>query len=206
MDVAVGKVAVSSTQRSVLHLPNLLTLYRIVLSPVFILVFSWSGSLWARVACLALVTSFLITDYLDGYFARKRKLVSDSGKLLDPLADKVCNFSIFLCFLVQGYAHVWMVAAIFYRDALVNLLRAFAAARNIIIGARVSGKVKTAIQGAAMTIILALLVWEKLPLSFVPPAEQVKLWSNWLMGAVAVITCLSLVDYLRANWHIVREM
>jgi CDP-diacylglycerol--glycerol-3-phosphate 3-phosphatidyltransferase len=190
----------------VLHLPNILTLYRIFLSPVFIAFFVLSDSLWARAVCLALVISFLVTDYLDGYFARKGNLVSDSGKLLDPLADKICNFSVFLCFLIQGYAHIWMVAAIFYRDALVNLLRAFAAAKNIVIGARTTGKWKTGLQGGGMVIVLVLILGEKLIGGDLLKKEQVLLWSNWIMGVIAVVTCLSLIDYIKANWQIVRQM
>jgi CDP-diacylglycerol--glycerol-3-phosphate 3-phosphatidyltransferase len=186
------------------HLPNILTLYRIVLSPVFIGIFL-VDALWAKVACLFLIITFLITDFLDGYVARKQNLVTDSGKLLDPLADKICNFSVFLCFLVQGYAHVWMIAAIFYRDALINLLRAFAAAKDIIIAARKTGKFKTALQGVAMVVILALMVWEHLT-DGSPTKVEVRQWSNWIMGIVAVVTVLSLADYVKANWEIVRRM
>jgi len=186
------------------HLPNILTLYRIVLSPVFIGIFL-VDALWAKVACLFLIITFLITDFLDGYVARKQNLVTDSGKLLDPLADKICNFSVFLCFLVQGYAHVWMIAAIFYRDALINLLRAFAAAKDIIIAARKTGKFKTALQGVAMVVILALIVWEHLT-DGSPSKLEVRQWSNWIMGVVAVVTVLSLADYVKANWEIVRRM
>lgn len=206
MQVATGNVAVSSSGHRILHLPNILTLYRIFLSPVFIIVFVWWDSLWGRAVCLGLAISFLLSDYLDGYFARKANLVSDSGKLLDPLADKICNFSVFLCFLIQGYAHIWMIAAIFYRDALVNLIRAFAAAKSIIIAARTTGKIKTAIQSVGIVLILALIVWEKIAAGTFPQKEQVQFWSQGIMGIVAVVTALSLIDYLRANWQIVRQM
>lgn len=189
----------------VLNLPNILTLYRIVFSPVFIALFL-VDALWAKLLSLVLVITFLISDYLDGYFARKHGLVSDSGKLLDPLADKICNFSVFLCFLVEGYAHIWMIAAIFYRDALINLLRAFAAAKNIIVGARVAGKVKTALQCTGMVIILLLIVWEEVAEQGLPTRMDARDWSNWVMGLVAVVTCLSLIDYVKANWDIVKRM
>lgn len=188
-----------------MNLPNLLTIYRIILSPIFIGLFL-TDALWARLVCLLLVISFMVTDYLDGYFARRSNLVSDSGKLLDPLADKVSNFTVFLCFMIQGYAHIWMIAAIFYRDALVNLLRAFGASRNVIIGARKSGKVKTALQGVGMLVILVLLVWEKASLPGAQVSPKVHLWANWIMGAVAIITVLSLADYVKANWGMVKEM
>jgi len=187
------------------NLPNTLTLSRIALSPVFIALFL-VDALWAKLLCLLLVVAFLVSDYLDGYFARRDNLVSDSGKFLDPLADKICTFSVFLCFLVQGYAHIWMIAAIFYRDGLIHLLRAFAAAKNIIIGARMAGKIKTAIQCVAMVVILLLIVWEELADGGFPQKSQVQDWSNWIMGLVAIVTCLSLVDYIKANWGIVKQM
>jgi CDP-diacylglycerol--glycerol-3-phosphate 3-phosphatidyltransferase len=196
--------SLSSTHTTVRHLPNILTLYRILLSPVFIGIFL-VDALWAKVACLILIITFMITDFLDGYIARKQDLVTDSGKLLDPLADKICNFSVFLCFLIHGYAHVWMIAAIFYRDALINLLRAFAAAKDIIIAARNTGKIKTALQGVAMVVIVALIVMEQLT-DGSPTIVEVKQWSNWIMGVVAVVTVLSLGDYVKANWEIIRRM
>jgi CDP-diacylglycerol--glycerol-3-phosphate 3-phosphatidyltransferase len=99
-----------------------------------------------------------------------------------------------------------MIAVIFYRDALIHLLRAFAAAKNIIIGARVTGKCKTVLQGIGMVVILLLIVWEGVAAGGFPEKAQVQLWANWIMGIVAVVTCLSLIDYIRANWEIVKRM
>lgn len=189
-----------------MNLPNILTIYRIALSPVFIAVFMLMDDLAGRIVALVLVISFLLSDYLDGYFARRNKQVSDSGKLLDPLADKISNFSVFLCFMVeQKYALIWAVVAIFYRDALVNLLRAFAAARNIIVGARITGKLKTAFQGLAMLVILALMTWEE-SVNQAEFSSQIQWWSRRLMDIVAVVTCLSMFDYVKANWHTLKEL
>ncbi len=193
-----------------MNLPNILTLSRIILSPVFI-AFFMIDTLWAKIVCLVLILSFLATDFLDGYFARKSNLVSDAGKLLDPLADKISNFSVFLCFLIYGYAHIWMIIAIFYRDALVNLLRVFAAAKNVIISARWSGKVKTALQGVAIVMVLVLIVYEKSMAGNGANearvvSQSVQLWSNWIMGIVAAVTALSLIDYVKANWEIIRKI
>src|SRR5437773_2518441 len=96
-------------------LANQLTLSRLALGPLFLIVYlsSWTYSVEA-----ALVVAILIetTDVMDGITARARNQISDVGKLLDPLSDSIARLSYFIGFLIAGYASVWMIAILVYRD------------------------------------------------------------------------------------------
>ena len=142
--------------RRLLHLPNYLTVCRLALSPLFILLFLTEEP-WAAVAALVTAVFFEATDLLDGFIARRRGLVSSLGKLIDPLADSIARFSIFLAFTTERSVrlHPWpvlLVAALFYRDAIVAYVRIFAASTGTVLAARWSGKVKALCQGSGIII------------------------------------------------------
>jgi len=183
---------------SVVNLANLATLYRIALSPLFVVFFLAEG-VWARVAVLALALSFEVSDVLDGYLARKLYGPSDFGALFDPFADSVCRFTIFLCFMEGRFAHLWMVALIFFRDATVSFLRVLAAKRGIVLSARLSGKLKAVVQGIAIFAVNSLALAESL--GRVTDARSLGLI---ICGVVAVVTVLSGVDYFVANLRVFR--
>src|SRR6056297_2366443 len=112
-------------------IPNYLTLVRLALAPVFIAVYVTGGTP-AAVAALAVAVTFEITDLLDGYIARSYNQVSSIGKLIDPMADSISRFSVFLAFVTEQSVQkdpwpVLLVAMIFYRDAIVAYIRIFAA-------------------------------------------------------------------------------
>jgi CDP-diacylglycerol--glycerol-3-phosphate 3-phosphatidyltransferase len=135
-------------------LPNILTLCRLLGAPLFLWAFlsdSPLGRWWA----LALVITFEVTDLLDGYVARRFEQISQLGKILDPLADSVSRFTVFLGFLALGYANVWAIAMIFYRDSIISTVRILAASQGVIVSARWSGKLKAIVQGTAIIVILA---------------------------------------------------
>jgi CDP-diacylglycerol--glycerol-3-phosphate 3-phosphatidyltransferase len=172
--------------------PNILTMSRLLLAPVFLAAFlagSPSGNWWA----LALALFFEATDLADGYVARRMQQTSQLGKILDPLADSISRFTIFLGLLVQGYVTVWPIACIFWRDSIVSTVRILAASQGVIVSARLSGKIKAIVQGIAIGVILgATCLHEQLGWSM----ETVKEHSAKLMWFVACVTLLSLVDYL----------
>jgi CDP-diacylglycerol--glycerol-3-phosphate 3-phosphatidyltransferase len=149
---------------------------------------------------------FVASDGLDGYLARKRGEVSQLGKYLDPYSDKITNMIIFLCFLASGYADVWMIAVIFFRESTVETLRTLAAASGVTIDARRSGKWKTALQGTAIIAILVLEIADTLIKRFAGHEGWAQVWSriwaytpNALMTAVALVTLLSGIDYFTGN-------
>jgi CDP-diacylglycerol--glycerol-3-phosphate 3-phosphatidyltransferase len=179
------------------RLPNLITLARILLSPVFI-VFFMLGGRWLY-AAFAVGLLFEVTDFLDGALARSRNEITGFGKLLDPLADSIARFTVFLSLLWGGYAHLFAVALIFYRDAIVSSVRTICAYENVIVAARFSGKLKAGFQSVGIAIILAMIVFNVAGvIHFDPkPSARVIVW------IVAVATALSGVDYIRSAWPLI---
>ncbi len=193
-----------------------LTLSRIILSPIFIWVFFYdndliyqNNNLVFKILAALLAVFLVVSDGLDGYLARKRGEVTRLGKYLDPYSDKVSNMTIFLCFLASGYASVWMVAVIFFRESTIETLRTLAAAEGVVVDARNSGKWKTALQGTAIITILMLEIVDTLiqrSVSHLPLWDTV--WAQTpytLMFLVTVITLLSGVDYFVANKKILKR-
>jgi len=197
--------------RQPLSVASQLTMSRIVLTPVFIWVFFYDNnlayqdnSMVFKTLALLMVVSFMVTDFLDGYLARKMGEVSTLGKYLDPFSDKISNMTVFLCFMASGYASVWMVALIYFRESSVETLRTLAASQGIVMPARQSGKWKTALQGAGILIILVgaldpmqnivsnwSSVWEYLP--------------NTVMGVITLVTLASGVDYFLSSKHVLKK-
>ena len=103
-------------------IPNILTVFRILLTPFFVF-FLFNESESSGVYSLIIFTVASFTDAYDGYYARKYNAVSESGKFLDPLADKILASSAFISFAVLGLIDIWMVAIIILRDLFVTLLR-----------------------------------------------------------------------------------
>jgi len=185
-----------------MKVPNILTLSRLCLAPAFLWAFLAGtpvGNWWA----LALALFFEATDLADGYVARRMQQTSQLGKILDPLADSVSRFTIFLGFLVQGYASVWAIACIFWRDSIVSTIRILAASQGVIVSARLSGKVKAIVQGIAICVILgATCLHETIDWSM----GEVHAHSAKLMWFVAGVTLLSLVDYLVGNRKVLASL
>ena len=202
--------------RQPVSLATQVTFSRILLAPVFIWVFFYDNNLvyqdnhlTFKILAALLAIFFVASDGLDGYLARKRGEVSTLGKYLDPYSDKISNMAIFLCFLASGYAAVWMVAVIFFRESTVETLRTLAAASGVTIDARKSGKWKTAMQGVAIITILVLEIVDTLMRRFAPHAPY---WPDiWayipytLMTIVTLFTLLSGVDYFVANKKVLKK-
>ncbi len=179
-----------------MKIPNILSLCRLLGAPLFLWAFladTPSSRWWA----LGLVVTFEITDLLDGFVARRYAQVSQLGKILDPLADSVSRFTVFLGFLVLGYASVWAIALIFYRDSIVSTVRILAASQGVIVAARWSGKLKAIVQGSAIAVILGASCFrETLGLTDAALKDQLA-WP--VMWVVAAVTMLSMVDYVVGN-------
>ena len=173
-------------------IPNSLTIGRAVLGPVFLAVFPVRSPL-TDALCLAMAIAIEVSDVLDGHLARKRGTVSRLGKVLDPFADSVARFSVFLAFYAAGVCPLWVVAVLFYRDSLVLNLRMFAAVGNLVVSARPSGKLKAVVQGTCIIVVLALLVAQNWLPGLLPIAAADVAW--WAMLLVGVVTGASGVDY-----------
>lgn len=133
--------------------PNTLTLFRIVSAPVIVLLLLFSNRLVTFAAALVFSTA-AITDYLDGYFARQRGLVSKLGKILDPLADKLLVSSTFIMLTAHGWVPAWIVCIIIGRELAITGLRNVISASGGDVSASSLGKYKTGFQIAAIIPLL----------------------------------------------------
>ncbi|MGE0641326.1 MAG: CDP-diacylglycerol--glycerol-3-phosphate 3-phosphatidyltransferase [Thermoanaerobaculia bacterium] len=174
------------------NLPNILTSIRILLVPILVVVLltKFDGKEFVG---LGLFLFAALTDFLDGYFARRWNLVSRFGQLLDPAADKILTAAAFVS-LVELNPHVtpsWMVVAILAREFAVGALRSYAASERVIVPAGWSGKVKT---GAQIVAISFLIIYNKLgEFSHLAP---ISLW------VALLITLFSGVEYFVRYWKL----
>jgi len=133
-----------------MNLPNKLTLGRIIAVPFFILAYMTEHFL------LSLIIFILasLTDMLDGQIARKKNLITNFGKIMDPLADKVLVYSAFCLMVSDGTMPAWMLIVILAREFIVAGVRTVAASEGIVIAADMAGKIKTVLQMIAVPMIL----------------------------------------------------
>jgi CDP-diacylglycerol--glycerol-3-phosphate 3-phosphatidyltransferase len=136
-----------------MNTPNTLTLIRIAMIPLFIAVFL-SGCPNYEFICLALFIGASLTDLLDGYIARRDNLVTNFGKIIDPLADKLLVFSALILFVQVGRMPAWIVLILLARELAITSLRAVAASDGIALAAAKSGKLKTGVQIVGCCVLL----------------------------------------------------
>lgn len=138
-----------------LNLPNLLSIFRILLVPplVVVLLTKFDGKEWWGLGLFLLAA---VMDFLDGYLARRRKEVTRLGTLLDPAADKILISAAFISLVEMDPTLVpaWMVVVIIAREFAVTSLRSFAAAESLVIPAGLSGKIKTIVQIVAIALLI----------------------------------------------------
>ena len=132
-----------------MNLPNKLTIARVIAVPFFIGAYYFS---WYLLAFIIFVAASL-TDMLDGKIARKYNLVTNFGKIMDPLADKVLVYSA-ICLMIPVYVPAWMLIIILAREFTVAGMRTVAASEGIVIAAGMSGKIKTVLQMIAVCLLL----------------------------------------------------
>ena len=169
-----------------MNLPNKLTVGRVLAVPVFIVVLML-GHYYASAVIFVLAS---LTDMLDGIIARKCGLVTNFGKIMDPLADKLLVMSALVCLVELGDVPAWMVIVILAREFAVTGLRAAAAADGVVIAAGITGKIKTILQMVAITALL-LKNW---PFYYIGvPFAAIMLW------AAVAMTVISGVEYVWKN-------
>lgn len=175
------------------HLPNLLTYSRMAMVPVVIALIymdTVESGMWA---CAFFILAS-ITDYYDGYFARKWNIVSNMGKFMDPVADKVLVSSTLIMLIPTGRLTTIMVIILVARDSIIDGLRSVAATQNVVISAAKMGKWKTATQMVAIPCILF-----NYPL-FGLPIYQIGYWALWVSVVLSVVSGFNYVrDYLNAK-------
>jgi len=139
--------------RDIFNLPNSITLARICVVPFLFFLLASPGPFWSLVLA-ALFVLASITDFLDGYFARKYNLITTMGKFLDPLADKLIVNSAMILMIPIGRIDAWIVVVIIMRDLIVDGIRSIASSEGIYIQASILGKQKTLAQIFAVTALM----------------------------------------------------
>ncbi len=179
-----------------MNLANKITLIRIVMVPIFmglmLIEFPYHME-----AALAVFLTASLTDKLDGYLARKYNMITDFGKFMDPLADKLLVTGAFVVLIQLGRIEAWIVFIILAREFAVTGLRSLAAAQNIIIAASNYGKIKTVIQ----IIAIAVLFLDNYPFSLVNlPMDIIMVYT------ALIITVLSGLDYFGKNMQVLLKV
>lgn len=174
-----------------MNLPNKLTVLRVCMVPIFVIFMLWDnlGTTGRYIAALIFILASM-TDWLDGYLARKNNLVTDFGKFMDPIADKLLVCSAMICLVEQGMLASWMVIVIIGREFIISGFRLVASDKGTVIAASYWGKFKTVFQMIMVIMLILDLggVWNTI--------AQVITW------IALILTVVSLVDYLKKNWNV----
>lgn len=185
-----------------MNLPNKLTIFRVILIPFFVF-FLLTDVLGANGDYLALVIFIVasLTDMLDGKIARKYNLVTNFGKFMDPLADKLLVCSAMICLVDLKLLPAWIVIIIIAREFIISGFRLIAAEHQIVIAASMWGKFKTTFQ-MAMIILLILNMNADVYVAGVGIIHLLALIATYV---ALVLTIVSLLDYLYKNKAVLKE-
>ncbi len=189
-------------------LPLYLTLARIVMSPIFLIVYLYGDKMgidgiYIPILLLVIVGLCELSDFLDGFIARRRRKVTDLGRVLDPMADSIFRLTVFFTF-TQGVIQLplLLVLVFFFRDAIIGALRTLCALSGIVLSARKSGKIKAVVQASAAFFILILMI----PYSYgCLDLESLRSMSLAVASVAAAYTVVSGGEYLNANWSIIKK-
>lgn len=189
-----------------MNLPNKLTTARIFLTFIFILLLNQNG-LFPIIAAAIVFTLASLTDLFDGYIAKKYNMVSDFGKLMDPIADKFLILAAFVVFVRMQIVEDWMFILILGREILITGMRIFALTKRKVLEAERAGKHKTVSQMMAIFVILVFLIArEYLTKMSHWTTDMEAIWGSgiyFLMLATVTLTLISGVSYLWSNRRLI---
>lgn len=187
----------------------LLTLSRLLFAPLFAAFFIEGFVVHQSIAglCGAIAVAILIelSDAFDGHIARARGQVSNFGKVVDPMADSVARQTMFLSFMIAGIIPWWMFLIFLNRDAILSVFRILSAADGSVVAAKKSGKIKAIIQAIGVFFVLAVCVAQALQIGWMPKSIAGFHPGFWIMVIPALVTVLSMFDYLVPNWHVITK-
>lgn len=182
------------------NIPNVLTILRIFLTFIFIFFITQNGILPILMATI-FFTLAALTDFYDGYFAKKHKSISNFGKIMDPIADKFLILAAFFSFVHLHLVALWMVILIFLRETVITVLRLWAIHKGQILAAEKEGKQKTVLQFVAISAILMFMIFREARIS--PYGSTLEVW--WFISIYVLmlftvgLTLSSGISYLWRN-------
>ena len=178
-----------------MNLPNKLTILRVIMIPFFVLTLLYDGgeNQTLRYVAAAIFIIASLTDMLDGKIARKYNLVTNFGKFMDPLADKLLVCSAMICLIETGQLAAWIVIVIIAREFIISGFRLVASDSGIVIAASYWGKFKTVFQMVAVCLLIV-----DIPVLHI--LTQLILW------IAVILTIVSLIDYLIKNKDVMKDI
>lgn len=205
-----GTVGVWSVTSSDMNVPNQLTVARLFLSFVFVALLSLNEIAHFRTAALIVFVLAAITDFLDGYLARKHSLVTNFGKLMDPLADKILMCAGFVLLTRLELIPAWIVIAILSREFLVTGLRLLASAEGVVLAAENLGKYKTVSQIVTVIYFLVFLASSEPAFAWMKGLFENKVLGVGILGAILIwlslgLTLLSGFNYVWKNRRLLTD-
>ena len=193
------------------NLPNQLTMLRVFLIPLIIIIplikqlqtkIIFGGVSLADLIILGIFLIATFTDFLDGYLARKYNLITDFGKFMDPLADKLLVFAAFLVLMDLNRLQAWVIMIIIAREFLVMGIRVLAASNNVVIAASSLGKLKTNSQ----FLVVIILLLNNYPFSLITAlniGSNQNIISLVIIYIMAILTVISRIDYFVTNKEVI---
>lgn len=177
-----------------MNLPNKLTILRVIMIPFFVVALLYDGgeNQTLRYVAAAIFIIASLTDMLDGKIARKYNLVTNFGKFMDPLADKLLVCSALICLVELKELPAWMVIVIISREFIISGFRLVASDNGVVIAASYWGKFKTTFQMIAVVLLIV----------GIPALSMVTTAVVWI---ALILTVISLVDYIAKNVNVLKE-
>lgn len=175
-----------------MNLPNKLTMFRVILIPFFVLFMLVDITNVDKWIALAIFIVASLTDLLDGKIARKYNLVTNFGKFMDPLADKLLVCSALICLVELSALQAWIVIIIIAREFIISGFRLIASDNGVVIAASYFGKFKTTFQMVMICLMIADI-------------EALGILTTVVMWLALILTVVSLIDYLVKNKDVMKE-
>ena len=170
-----------------MNLANKITMFRIFLLPIFVISCYYDQS---GISSLLIFLLGSFSDFLDGYVARKYNMITDFGKFIDPIADKILVLSAVIMFIDRGFVEPWVVIVVLFRELLISGFRMLAAKKNISIAADIFGKLKTTTQFFSVIFFFLTIILIN---------RNMYIIGKVLLYVSVALTILSMINYLYKN-------
>lgn len=177
-----------------MNIANKLTVFRMILIPFFVIFFLTDFTPHNKLIALIIFVVATITDKLDGTIAKKYNMVTNFGKFMDPMADKLLVGSALVCLCAKGELPAWVVLIIIAREFAISGIRQIAADNGVAIAASVWGKAKTVAQMVMIIVLLSAEVFPKVDFFFIP---------GMLINISVILTVISLIEYIIKNKKVI---
>lgn len=185
-----------------MNVPNFLSFIRIIIAlvaPLYLI----SDNLWVRLFAGAICTIAIATDWFDGWYARKYNQVTNLGKILDPIADKLLVLISFSVFVYLDVVSIWWLIPILIREIVVTIYRFIFLSKNIVVAAAKSGKIKTVMQMVTLGIAYAFFMVYKHFSEYFSEYFQYALWISLVI--TLYLTVNSGIIFFKNNWKIIKN-